>query len=207
MKLKICHHNFMKRVILDCLKMNLKITVHFSQNVEYILVSVIMKRKIRKRNVTSEPTWQPNIQNALKVQVTTVHRSMQNPLIRSIHQSIGVIMNKFLELVAEEIESSANETLKDIQNKKRRPARPSPTACSKCIGAFQITKWLPWTGLFRSLGLFQSDTNFISDCRQITFVTLNGFCPLSKPHTSPPPPPPPPPPHHHVFLNEQYQNG
>ena len=49
-------------------------------------------------------------------------------------------MNKFLELVAEEIESSANETLKDIQNKKRRPARPSPTACSKCIGAFQITK-------------------------------------------------------------------
>ena len=56
MKLKICHHNFMKRVILDCLKMNLKITVHFSQNVEYILVSVIMKRKIRKRNVTSEPT-------------------------------------------------------------------------------------------------------------------------------------------------------
>ena len=34
-------------------------TVHFSQNVEFILVSVIMKRKIRKWNVTSEPTWEP----------------------------------------------------------------------------------------------------------------------------------------------------
>ena len=64
-----------------------------------------------------------NIQNALKVQVATMHRSMQNPLIHSIHQSIGVVMDKFLELVAEEIEFSANEILKDMQNKKRRPAR------------------------------------------------------------------------------------
>ena len=55
-----------------------------------------------------------NIQNALKVQVATMHRSMQNPLIHSIHESIGVIMNKILELVAEEIKFSANEILKDM---------------------------------------------------------------------------------------------
>ena len=47
-----------------------------------------------------------------------MHRSMQNPLIHSIHQSIGVIMKKFLKLVAEEIKFSANEVLKDMQNKK-----------------------------------------------------------------------------------------
>ena len=68
---------------------------------------------------------QKNIQNALKVQVATVQRSMQDHLIHSIHQSIGVVMDKFLELVAEEIEFSANEILKDMQNKKRRPARPT----------------------------------------------------------------------------------
>ena len=66
-----------------------------------------------------------SIKNALKVQVATMHRSMQNPLIHSIHQSIGVVMDKFLELVAEEIKFSANEILKDMQNKKRRPARLS----------------------------------------------------------------------------------
>ena len=33
-------------------------------------------------------------------------------------------MDKFLELVAEEIKFSANEILKDKQNKKRRPACP-----------------------------------------------------------------------------------
>ena len=49
---------------------------------------------------------------------------MQNPLIHSIHQSIGVVMDKFLELVVEEIKFSANEILNDKQNKKRRPARP-----------------------------------------------------------------------------------
>ena len=38
----------------------------------------------------------------------------------------------------------------------------------------------------------------LRDCRQITFVTLNGFCPLSNP---PPPPPHPPTP----VLNGQYQ--
>ena len=53
-----------------------------------------------------------------------MHRSMQIPLIHSI-QSIGVVMNKFLELVVEEIKFSANEILKDMQNKKRRPARPT----------------------------------------------------------------------------------
>ena len=66
-----------------------------------------------------------NIQNALKVQVATMHRSMQNPLIHSIHQSIGVVMDKFLEMVAVEIEFSADEILKDIENSKRRPARPT----------------------------------------------------------------------------------
>ena len=34
-------------------------------------------------------------------------------------------MDTFLELVAEEIEFSANEILKDTQNKKRRAARPT----------------------------------------------------------------------------------
>ena len=72
-----------------------------------------------------------NIQNALKV-VATMHRSMQNPLIHSIHQSIGVVMDKFLELVAEEIEFSANEILKDMQNKKRRPARPTHYPLEMC---------------------------------------------------------------------------
>ena len=60
-----------------------------------------------------------NIQNALKVQIATMHRSMQNPLIHSIHQSIGVVMDKFLELVAEEIKFSANEILKDIKSLKQ----------------------------------------------------------------------------------------
>ena len=64
-----------------------------------------------------------NIQNAPKVQVATVHRSMQNALIHSMHQSMGVVMDKFLELIAEKIEFSANEILKDLRNKKRRPAR------------------------------------------------------------------------------------
>ena len=66
-----------------------------------------------------------NIQNAPKVQVAAMHSSMQNPLINSINQSIEVVMDKFLELVAEEIEFSTNEILKDMQNKKRRPARPT----------------------------------------------------------------------------------
>ena len=66
-----------------------------------------------------------NIQIALQVQVATMHRSIQNLLIHSIHQSIGVVMDKLLELVAEEIEFSANEILKDTQNKKRKPACPT----------------------------------------------------------------------------------
>ena len=72
-----------------------------------------------------------NIQNALKVQIATMHRSMQNPLIHSIHQSIGVVMDNFLELVAEEIKFSANEILKDIkslkQEKKTSSSQPLPT--------------------------------------------------------------------------------
>ena len=60
-----------------------------------------------------------NIQNALKVQVATMHRSMQNPLIHSIHESIVICDNEeVLKLVAEEIKFSANEVLKDMQNKK-----------------------------------------------------------------------------------------
>ena len=66
-----------------------------------------------------------NIQNALKVRVATMHRSMQSPIIYSIHRNISVVMEKFLELVAEETEFSANEIFKDMQNKKRRPARPT----------------------------------------------------------------------------------
>ena len=65
-----------------------------------------------------------NIQNALRVQVATMHRNMQNPLMHCTHQSIGVVMDNFLELVAEEIKFSANETLKYMENSKRRPARP-----------------------------------------------------------------------------------
>ena len=68
--------------------------------------------KVRKKN-----------QNALKVQVGTVQRSMQNPLIHSIHQSIGVVMDKVLELVAEIIKFCANEIFKDMRNKIRIPAR------------------------------------------------------------------------------------
>ena len=41
-------------------------------------------------------------------------------------------MEKFLELVAEEIEFSANEILKDMQNKKRRPARPTHCPLEMC---------------------------------------------------------------------------
>ena len=59
-----------------------------------------------------------NIQNALKVQVATMHRSMQNPLIHSIHQSIVVVIDKILELVAEEIEFCANESLKICKTRK-----------------------------------------------------------------------------------------
>ena len=41
-------------------------------------------------------------------------------------------MDKFLELVAEEIEFSANEILKDMQNKKRIPARPTHCPVEMC---------------------------------------------------------------------------
>ena len=72
-----------------------------------------------------------NIQNALRVQVATMHRNMQNPLMHSTHQSIGVVMDNFLELVAEEIKFSANEILKDIkslkQEKKTSSSQPLPT--------------------------------------------------------------------------------
>ena len=68
---------------------------------------------------------QKNIQNDLKIQVATVQRSMQNHLIHSILQSIGVVMDKFLELIAEKIKFSGNEILKDMQNQKRPPAHPT----------------------------------------------------------------------------------
>ena len=55
-----------------------------------------------------------NIQNTLKVQVAAMDRSVQNHLIHFIHQSIGVVMDKFLELVTEEIEFSTDEILKDM---------------------------------------------------------------------------------------------
>ena len=68
-------------------------------------------------------------------------------------------MDKFLELVAEEIEFSANEILKDIQNQKRRPARPLPTR--NVLELSRLGNKFCETGLFRSAGLFQSYTNFI----------------------------------------------
>ena len=69
-----------------------------------------------------------NIQNALKVQVATRHRSMLNPLI---HQSIGVVMDKFLELVAAEIELKSFKICKT----RKEDQLVQPTAHSKCIGA------------------------------------------------------------------------
>ena len=80
-----------------------------------------------------------NIRNALKVQVATMHRSMQNPLIHSIHQSIGVVMDKFLELVAEESNSVQMKSLKICKARKEDQLVPS-TAHSECVGAFQIRK-------------------------------------------------------------------
>ena len=68
-----------------------------------------------------------------------MHRSMPSPLINSIHQSIGVAMDKFLELVAKEIEFSTNEILKICKTRKEDQLIP-PIAHSKCIGAFQIRK-------------------------------------------------------------------
>ena len=41
-------------------------------------------------------------------------------------------MDKFLELVAEEIEFNANEILKDMQNKKRIPAHPTHCPVEMC---------------------------------------------------------------------------
>ena len=81
-----------------------------------------------------------NIQNALKVQVATMHRSMQNPLIHSIHQSIGVVMDKISELVAEEIKLSANKISLEVCKTRKEDQLVPPTARSKCFGAFQIMK-------------------------------------------------------------------
>ena len=64
---------------------------------------------------------------------------MQNPLIHSINQSIGVVMDKFLELVAQEIEFSANKILKECKTRKEDQLVP-PTAHSEGVGAFQIRK-------------------------------------------------------------------
>ena len=50
---------------------------------------------------------QKNIENALKVHSAGVKS------FNSFHQSIGVVTDKFLKLVAEETECSANEILKD----------------------------------------------------------------------------------------------
>ena len=76
--------------------------------------------------------FRKNTQNSLKVWVATMHRSIQNPLIHPIHQSIGVVLKKILELVVEEIEFSANEILKDMQNKKKGPARPTLCSLEMC---------------------------------------------------------------------------
>ena len=70
-----------------------------------------------------------NIQNALKVQVATMHRSMQNLLIHSIHQSIGVVMDKLLELIGGE---SNSVQMKSLKMCKRRPARPTHCPLGMC---------------------------------------------------------------------------
>ena len=55
----------------------------------------------------------------------------------SFHQSISVVMEKFLELIAEDTKFGANDT----RNKMRRPARPTcPSHCPKSIGALVIRK-------------------------------------------------------------------
>ena len=83
--------------------------------------------------------FRKNIQNALKIQVAKMHRSMQNPLIHSIHQRIGVVMETFLELVAEESNSVQIKSLK-ICKARKQDQLFRPTAHSECLGAFQIRK-------------------------------------------------------------------
>ena len=102
------------------------------------------------------------------MQVPTMHRSMPNPLIHSIHQSVGVVTDKFLELIAEEIEFSTNEILKDMQNKNRRPARPThcPLEMYWTFPEYRLRYKFREMRLFRSGGLFQSYTNFITAIAQ-----------------------------------------
>ena len=61
-------------------------------------------------------------------------------LFNSFHQSIDVLVDKLLELIAEETEFSANEILKDTRSKKRRQLVPPTANCSKSIGSFLIRK-------------------------------------------------------------------
>ena len=68
-------------------------------------------------------------------------------------------MDDFLELVAEEIEFPANEILRDMQNKKRRPARPIHYPLEMCWN-FRLGE------KFRETGLFRSYTNFITTIAQ-----------------------------------------
>ena len=86
-----------------------------------------------------------NIQNVL--QVATMHRSMQNPLIHSMHQSIGVVMGTFLEMIAEELNAVQIKSLKICKARKEDQLVP-PTAHSECVGAFQIRNKFRETALF-----------------------------------------------------------
>ena len=78
-----------------------------------------------------------NIQNALKAQVVTMHSSIQNPLIHSIHQSIGVVIDKFLQLVRLLKKSNLVQmkSLKICKTRKEDQLVP-PTTHTKCVGAF-----------------------------------------------------------------------
>ena len=99
---------------------------------------------------------------------------MQNTLIHSIHQSLGVVMDKFLELVAEEIKFGANEILKDMQNKKKRPARPIHCPLN-VLELSRLGNKIRETRLFRSAGLFQSYIYkfYDCDCSKTKIIKLN----------------------------------
>ena len=81
-------------------------------------------------------------------------------------------MDKFLELVAEEIEFSANEILKDMQNKKRRPARLTHCPLEMCQRFPDQEKSSVKRGYFDQWGYF-NHTNFITAIPQKQIIKLN----------------------------------
>ena len=117
-----------------------------------------------------------NIQNALKVQVATMHRSMQNPLSHSIHQSIGVVMDKFFELVAEESKSVQMKSFKICKTRKKDQFVP-PTAHSECVRAFQIRKKVRWNESILISGAISIIYKFYNwDCSKAKIIKSNHLC-------------------------------